>query len=110
MTLTTNNMTHSIMDAVKMQMANIIKPVFNALGYDVHMDDIVNELCAFKDGNLEATFSVHAVDNVDRKSFAAAASTLQHADVGVVTFKVKSKRTGRNVRFYLKYVAAPQLT
>jgi hypothetical protein len=110
MTPTTNNMTHSIMDAVKMQMVNIIKPVFNALGYNVQTDDIVNELCAFKDGNLEATFSVHAVDNVDRKSFAAAVNSLQHADAGVVIFKVKSKRTGRNVRFYLKYVTAPQLT
>lgn len=98
------------MDAVKMQMVSIMAPVFHELGHVLQPDDITNELCAFKDGNLEATFSVHAVDNVDRKSFAAAASTLQHADVGVVTFKVKSKRAGRNVRFYLKYVAAAQPT
>jgi hypothetical protein len=103
-------MTHSIMDAVKMQMVSIMAPVFHELGHVLQPEHIVNELCAFKDGNLEATFSVHAVDNVDRKSFAAAAAALQHADASVVTLKVKSKRAGRNVRFYLKYVAAPQLT
>ncbi len=99
-------MTHSIMDAVKMQMVNIIKPVFNALGYNVQTDDIVNELCAFKDGNLEATFSVHAVDNVDRKSFALAVDALKASDKGVIELKVKSKRPGKNVRFYLKYTPA----
>lgn len=103
-------MTHAIMDAVKTQMVSIMAAVFDQLGHAIQPDDIVNELCASKDGNLEATFSVHAVDNVDRKSFAAAATALQQTDASVITLKVKSKRAGRNVRFYLKYVVTPPTT
>jgi len=99
-------MTHSTMDAVKMQMVNIISPVFNALGYNVQMDDIVNELCSFKAGELEAIFASNAVENVDRKSFAAAVDALKASDKGVIELKVKSKRPGKNVRFYLKYTPA----
>jgi len=99
-------MTHSIMDAVKTHMINIITPVFHALGYNVQMDDIVNELCAFKDSNLEATFSANTVENVDRKSFAQAVDALKAVDAGIVEFKVKSKRPNKNVRFYLKYTPA----
>jgi hypothetical protein len=31
-----------------MQMVNIINPVFNELGCNVQMDDIVNELCSLR--------------------------------------------------------------
>jgi len=92
--------TMQIADAVRHQMIGIIAAAFDVplTVHDVHMD-----LCKFNGHDIEATFSLHGVENVDRKAFQLRVQQLQCMDGNIKTFKVKSKRPMQNVRLYLDY-------
>lgn len=93
--------TTQITETIRSQIAQITEPVFKSLGFTVTAAHVWNDIARFGKG-LEATFYVETVENVDRKSFAAQALLLKETNKSIVEFKVQSKRSGKNVRFYIK--------
>lgn len=88
-------------DLIRQQIVDITEPVFKSLGFNVTPQDINNDIARFGNG-LEATFYASTVENVQRKPFAEQAQLLKDSNKKIVEFKVKYKRPGKNVRFYLK--------
>lgn len=79
-----------------------------AAAFDVPLtsDDVCMQLCKSDGMNMQATFALQCIDNVDRKAFQLRSSALQLQNHGIKTFKVQSKRPNRNVLFHLDYAHA----
>ena len=89
-----------------------ISESFAAIGIQVTNDMITCDLARFNtdsDGSVtcETTFSLHGVENVERKPFHEAVMKSQLHNAKLQTLKVKFKRPEKNVRFYLKYGTPP---
>lgn len=81
---------------------------FAGIGIQVTNDMITCDLARFNtlsDGTVscETTFSLHHVENVERKPFQESVIQCQKSDAKLQILKVKFKRPEKNVRFYLKY-------
>lgn len=108
-----NNMSSTaICTALHDTICSAIQAPFADVGITVTNDMITCDLARFNtahDGSVscETTFSLHGIENVERKPFHEAVVKHQQYNAKLQTLKVKFKRPEKNVRFYLKYGTPP---
>jgi len=108
-----NNMSSTaICTALHDTICQAIAESFAGIGIQVTNDMITCDLARFNtahDGSVscETTFSLHGVENVQRKPFQESVIKSQQCNAKLQTLKVKFKRPEKNVRFYLKYGTPP---
>jgi len=76
--------------------------VFAQLGITIDKDNIWHDLAQTTPQCMKSTFYIKGVDNVVRKDFHAAVAASKLHNPQLTQLKVKSKRPGKEVRFYLE--------
>lgn len=99
----------TISQSTSFQIFHNIAQIFNIINLAIKEEDIVIDFAHFNSQGLESTFSLSSIENVQRKPFNEAVMSFKSKNPQIEEFKVKYKRPGKNVRFYLKIINQTKL-